>query len=118
MTLQVATVARGTPGDPSHDVEVPDSFRVVRPSTGNSDFSQRDFCADLWSSPVSTRQTSTCSGEWTTRFAGQAGRVSRPSPRGTALCGEAGVCGQVSASPSSAMRGRPDALRPERRDSH
>ncbi len=37
----------GTPGDPSDDVEVPDSFRVVRPSTGNSDFSQRDFCADL-----------------------------------------------------------------------
>jgi len=37
----------GTPGDPSDDVEVPDSFRVVRASTGNSDFSDRDFCADL-----------------------------------------------------------------------
>ena len=37
----------GTPGDPSDDVEVPDSFRIVRPSTGNSDLSQRDFCADL-----------------------------------------------------------------------
>jgi hypothetical protein len=37
----------GTPGDPSDDVEVPDSFRVVRASTGNSDFSNRDFCADL-----------------------------------------------------------------------
>jgi len=37
----------GTPGDPSDDVEVPDSFRIVRPSTGNSDFSERDFCADL-----------------------------------------------------------------------
>jgi hypothetical protein len=37
----------GTPSDPSDDVEVPDSFRVVRPSTGNSDFSDRDFCADL-----------------------------------------------------------------------
>jgi len=37
----------GTPGDPSDDVEVPDSFRVVRGSTGNSDFSDRDFCADL-----------------------------------------------------------------------
>jgi hypothetical protein len=37
----------GTPGDPSDDVEVPDSFRVVRGSTGNSDFSGRDFCADL-----------------------------------------------------------------------
>jgi len=36
-----------TPGDPSDDIEVPDSFRVVRPSTGNSDFSDRDFCADL-----------------------------------------------------------------------
>ncbi len=37
----------GTPGDPSDDAQVPDSFRVVRPSTGNSDFSDRDFCADL-----------------------------------------------------------------------
>jgi hypothetical protein len=37
----------GTPGDPSDDVEVPDSFRIVRGSTGNSDFSDRDFCADL-----------------------------------------------------------------------
>ena len=37
----------GTPGDPSDDVAVPDSFRVVRPSTGNSDLSGRDFCADL-----------------------------------------------------------------------
>lgn len=37
----------GTPGDPSDDVEVPDSFRVVRGSTGNSDLSNRDFCADL-----------------------------------------------------------------------
>jgi len=38
---------KGTPGDPSDDVEVPDSFRVVRGSTGNSDLSDRDFCADL-----------------------------------------------------------------------
>jgi hypothetical protein len=37
----------GTPGDPSDDIEVPDSFRIVRSSTGNSDFSDRDFCADL-----------------------------------------------------------------------
>jgi hypothetical protein len=37
----------GTPGDPNDDVEVPDSFRVVRSSTGNSDLSDRDFCADL-----------------------------------------------------------------------
>ena len=37
----------GTPGDPSDDVEVPDSFRIVRHSTGHSDLSGRDFCADL-----------------------------------------------------------------------
>jgi hypothetical protein len=37
----------GTPGDPNDDVEVPDSFRIVRSSTGNSDLSGRDFCADL-----------------------------------------------------------------------
>ena len=37
----------GTPGDPSDDLDVPDSFRVVRPSTGNSDFADRSFCADL-----------------------------------------------------------------------
>jgi hypothetical protein len=36
-----------TPGDPSDDVDVPDSFRIVRSSTGNSDLSDRDFCADL-----------------------------------------------------------------------
>ena len=38
---------KGTPGDPSDDVEVPNSFRIVRASTGHSDFSNRDFCADL-----------------------------------------------------------------------
>ncbi len=37
----------GTPGDPSDDIEVPNSFRIVRASTGNSDLSNRDFCADL-----------------------------------------------------------------------
>jgi hypothetical protein len=37
----------GTPDDPSDDIEVPDSFRIVRGSTGNSDLSDRDFCADL-----------------------------------------------------------------------
>jgi hypothetical protein len=37
----------GTPGNPDDDVEIPDSFRIVRPSTGNSDLSGRDFCADL-----------------------------------------------------------------------
>jgi len=39
--------APGARGDPSDDVEDPDSFRVVRGSTGNSDLSDRDFCADL-----------------------------------------------------------------------
>jgi hypothetical protein len=37
----------GTPGNPDDDTDVPNSFRVVRSSTGNSDFSTRDFCADL-----------------------------------------------------------------------
>jgi hypothetical protein len=37
----------GTPGNPDDDTEVPDSFRIVRSSTGNSDLSDRDFCADL-----------------------------------------------------------------------
>ena len=37
----------GTPGDPSDDVEVPDSFRIVRPFTGHSDISGGDFCAAL-----------------------------------------------------------------------
>jgi hypothetical protein len=37
----------GTPGNPEDDQEVPGSFRIVRPSTGNSDFSERDFCADV-----------------------------------------------------------------------
>jgi hypothetical protein len=37
----------GTPGDPEDDAEVPDSFRVVRDSTGRNDLAGRDFCADL-----------------------------------------------------------------------
>src|SRR6478609_8945074 len=37
----------GTPGNPDDDKDVPDSFRIVRASTGNSDLSGRDFCADL-----------------------------------------------------------------------
>ena len=37
----------GTPSDPSDDEFIDGSFRVVRASTGNSDFSDRDFCADL-----------------------------------------------------------------------
>jgi hypothetical protein len=37
----------GTPGNPDDDVEVVGSFHTVRPSTGNSVFSDRDFCADL-----------------------------------------------------------------------
>ena len=38
----------GTPGNPDDDVEVPDSFRVVKASTGNSDLSDRNFCEDLF----------------------------------------------------------------------
>ena len=37
----------GTPGNPDDDVEVPDSFRIVRPSTGTNDLEGRDYCADL-----------------------------------------------------------------------
>lgn len=37
----------GTPGNPEDDTEVPNSFRIVRSSTGNSDLSDHDFCADL-----------------------------------------------------------------------
>ena len=37
----------GTPGDPSDDFVVPGSFRIVKPSTGNSDLSGLDFCALL-----------------------------------------------------------------------
>jgi hypothetical protein len=37
----------GTPSDPSDDVDVPDSFQVVRDSTGRNDTAGRDFCADL-----------------------------------------------------------------------
>jgi hypothetical protein len=38
---------QGTPGDPSDDIFVDDSFRIVKASTGNSDFSGRNFCDDL-----------------------------------------------------------------------
>jgi hypothetical protein len=37
----------GTPSDPSDDVDVPDSFQVVRESTGRNDTEGRDFCEDL-----------------------------------------------------------------------
>ena len=37
----------GTPGNPDDDQEVPDSFRLVRDSTGLNDTEGRDFCADL-----------------------------------------------------------------------
>lgn len=37
----------GTPSDPEDDVEVPDSFQVVRDSTGRNDTVGREFCADL-----------------------------------------------------------------------
>jgi hypothetical protein len=37
----------GTPGDPSDDTEVPDSFRIVKESTGRNDTQDRNFCDDL-----------------------------------------------------------------------
>jgi hypothetical protein len=37
----------GTPSDPTDDVEIPNSFQVVRDSTGRNDTAGRDFCADL-----------------------------------------------------------------------
>jgi hypothetical protein len=37
----------GTPSDPSDDTVVPDSFRILRSSTGLNDLEGRDFCADL-----------------------------------------------------------------------
>jgi hypothetical protein len=37
----------GTPGNPADDTEVPDSFRIVRDSTGLNDTEGRDFCEDL-----------------------------------------------------------------------
>jgi hypothetical protein len=37
----------GTPSDPADDVEVPDSFHIMRDSTGRNDTAGRDFCADL-----------------------------------------------------------------------
>jgi hypothetical protein len=37
----------GTPSDPNDDIDVPGSFHIVRPPTGNSDLSGRDVCADL-----------------------------------------------------------------------
>ena len=36
-----------TPGNPDDDTFVEGSFRVIKPSTGNSDFSTRNFCDDL-----------------------------------------------------------------------
>jgi hypothetical protein len=36
----------GTPGNPDDDQEVPDSFRIIRDSTGVN-IVDRDFCADL-----------------------------------------------------------------------
>jgi hypothetical protein len=37
----------GTPSDATDDVDIPGSFRIVRSSTGNSDLSDHNFCADL-----------------------------------------------------------------------
>ena len=37
----------GTPGDAEDDVEVPDSFQLLRTPAGHDDTVDRDFCADL-----------------------------------------------------------------------
>ena len=37
----------GTPGDPSDDEDVPDSFRIVKELTGRNDTQGRNFCDDL-----------------------------------------------------------------------
>ena len=37
----------GTPGDPGDDVEVPDSFQLLKDFTGRNDTAGRDFCEDL-----------------------------------------------------------------------
>jgi hypothetical protein len=37
----------GTPSDPFDDVEVPDSFRLVKGSTGLNETDGRDFCEDI-----------------------------------------------------------------------
>lgn len=37
----------GTPGDPGDDVEVPDSFQLLKDITGRNDTAGRDFCEDL-----------------------------------------------------------------------
>jgi hypothetical protein len=37
----------GTPGNPEDDMDVSNSFRIVRESTGRNDTEGRDFCADL-----------------------------------------------------------------------
>ena len=38
---------QGTPGDPSDDTDVPDSFRIVKESTGRNDTEGRNFCDDV-----------------------------------------------------------------------
>jgi len=38
---------KGTPGDAEDDVEVPDSFQLLRTPAGHDDTVDRDFCADL-----------------------------------------------------------------------
>ncbi len=37
----------GTPGDPSDDTDVPDSFRLVKERAGRTDTDGRNFCDDL-----------------------------------------------------------------------
>jgi hypothetical protein len=41
----------GTPGDPDDDIEVPDSFRIIREPTGRNDTAGRDFARTCGSSP-------------------------------------------------------------------
>jgi hypothetical protein len=47
VVVSFAVNFNNTPSNPEDDTEVPGSFQIVRPSTGNSDFSNRDFCEDV-----------------------------------------------------------------------
>ena len=38
---------QGTPGDPSDDTDVPDSFQLVKERAGRTDTDGRNFCDDL-----------------------------------------------------------------------
>jgi hypothetical protein len=47
VTFSFVVDFNGTPSDPEDDTEVEGSGMIIRPSTGNSDFSDRDFCEDV-----------------------------------------------------------------------